>query len=144
MTDEIEYDAYTQNWINSYERLKAQRKANPDSVSRKELEETRATVERLKENERLRAERWAKLDEERQAKAQAEAEAAEQQRQKTFQAELAAFKERARLNFPGTAAEFEAQWGQIKAEWQRRRALGGDDEIDRVRKELRESGRYQF
>jgi hypothetical protein len=127
----------------SLARLRERRKKYGD-ITLQEIQETEQRLQRVQENARLRAERLAKLDEARAAKAQAEAEAAEQQRQKKFQAELAAFKERARLNFPGTAAEFEAQWGQIKAEWQRKRALGGDDEIDRVRRELRESGRYQF
>ncbi len=141
---QVQYNAYEQSRIDSYERLKAKRQANPESVTLKELEEARVTVENLKHNAQLRAARWAKQAAARETKRAAEAEAAEESWQKRVAAEVAAFKEKARANFPGTATEFEAQWPTINAEWQRRRALGEDldSDLERARAEQRATGRY--
>jgi hypothetical protein len=43
------------------------------------------------------------------------------------EAQIAQFKQQARAAFPGTAQQFEAQWPQILADWQRGQALAGEN-----------------
>jgi hypothetical protein len=63
--------------------------------------------------------RRARLAAQRQTEGEQEA-AREAARAEAIAGEIASYKERARDAFPGTAAEFEQQWPELLAEWQRR------------------------
>ncbi len=127
---------------NEFERPKiAAREGLEDARRRGEFvnpylyEKVKKEAELAEHNAACRAERQAKLAAQAEEKRRAD-KAAQQQ---AVQAQIDAFKAQARRRFVGSDAEFEAQWPSIKAEWQRRQALGdGDPEVDRVRRELRE------
>lgn len=84
----------------------------------------------------------AKLRKEREA---AEAEAAkevEAKRDAANAAELERVKQQAQAAFPGSAAEFEAAWGSIKARYQQRAALDAIGDVDALVARKRASGMY--
>ncbi len=57
----------------------------------------------------------------------------EQKREATATAALEQFKQQARTAFPGTAAEFEAAWSDIKRQYQIQQALTAMSSVERKR-----------
>lgn len=88
----------------------------------------------LSEDERRGQRAVNELTRRRMRAQQAEATAArEAERQATRDAEgaaaVAVFQAQARAAFPGTDAEFAAQWPAIKAAWQQQQALAAHDDL---------------
>jgi hypothetical protein len=73
----------------------------------------------------------------REAQRQAEDAAAQAHRDAVGMAAVEQFKTRARAAFPGTDAEFAAQWPAIKAQWQQRQTLeAADNVLDQKRRQI--------
>jgi phage protein D len=99
--------------------LEEHRRNGTKYVNDHQLAEVKKVADLARLNAELRAQRLAGLEQARQARAAAAA-AAQQAR---VEAEIDVFKQQARRAFPGTVAEFEAQWPEILKQWQQQQTL---------------------
>ncbi len=136
----VQYNQYEQSKIDALEELDAARRRRED-VNSHLYERVKKEAELAEANVHARARHRAELAAQEAAKRQA-VEAAKQQ---AIQERIDTFKHQAQAWFPGTTAEFEAQWPSILAEWQKRQALGeADPELEHARAELHATGRYNI
>jgi hypothetical protein len=132
---ELNYDEAKRAAV--YEELLAKR-ARGEYVSDHQLADAELIRDRAYRNAELRAQHQARLaDDEATKQAARQAE-----RDQVTQAAIAAFKQQAAAAFPGTAAQFEAQWPQLLADWQRAQ-LQAELTHNQNAAWLRASGRYQ-
>ncbi len=130
----VTYNHYEQSKIDALEELEAAQRRG-EVVNQYLYERVKKEAELAEHNAACRAERQAKLAAQAEEKRRADKAAQHQ----AVQAQIDAFKAQARRRFIGSDAEFEAQWPSIKAEWQRRLALGdGDPAVEVMRSELRQ------
>ncbi len=99
--------------------LEARRRAGDQSISDFELNRARQIAAQQRQNAELREERIAQIQADRAAQATAHQLAADQQ----AEAAQEAFLRQARLDYPGTAAEWEQDKPEILRQWRIRNAV---------------------
>lgn len=102
--------------VQRLEALEAARRDGSQYVSDHALQQAREQCER----DVLNAEARQRYQDRLAFEAKQQADAAEARRQEAIAAEVARYRAQARVAFPGTQAEFDAQWPAMLAEWQRR------------------------